>query len=188
MSRAATISKQQILDAAFEIATGEGLAALNIRSAAERCNVSVGSIYNYYPTKGQLIADVVARFWRQAVPADIMRALPGESFIDFYVRIAGELRGVFTEFEENWLVQLATIDKKNLKAGTELEREYFEHIQRGMLAVLEADGSIDRTVFGEDLTPEQVCSLAWGSIMMSLRNPALTSTMAALLRRTLYSG
>ncbi len=187
MSRAATITKQQILDAAFDLATTEGLAALNIRSAAERCNVSVGSIYNYYPTKGMLIADVVAKFWMQAVPADIMRAHPGETFLEFYVRIARSLRDVFAEFEENWLVQLASIDKRSLQAGTELEQAYFQHIQNGMLTVLEADGSINHEAFGPDMTREQLCSLAWGSIMMSLRNPALVDTFAALMRRALYT-
>lgn len=186
MSRSATITKQQILDAAFEIATGEGLAALNIRSAAERCNVSVGSIYNYYHTKGQLIADVVARFWRQAIPADLMRAHPGETYLDFYIRIAADLRGVFEEFEENWLVQLVAIDKCSLQASTQLEQEYFQHIQKGMLEVLEADTTVDRSIFGADLQPEQLCSLSWGSIMMSLRNPELAETFAAVLRRTLY--
>lgn len=186
MTRTATISKQQLLDAAFSIATEEGLAHLNIRKIAERCNVSVGSLYNYFPTKGDLIADVVARFWRQAVPADIMRTHPGESFIDFYERISEDMRAVFAEFQENWLAQLATIDKSNLKAGMELEQEYFEHIQRGMLAVLEADEGIDKSAFDDEFTPEQVCAFAWGSLIMSLRKPDMTHTLAVILRRVLY--
>ena len=54
------ISKQQILDAAFALASESGLAGLSIRDVARACNVAVGTVYNSYPTKNDLVNDVVA--------------------------------------------------------------------------------------------------------------------------------
>ncbi|MEF9925366.1 MAG: TetR/AcrR family transcriptional regulator, partial [Raoultibacter sp.] len=65
------IDKQAIQDAAYALAESEGLAALSIRSVASACGVSVGSIYNYYPTKDALLVDVIARFWGTAFRNDL---------------------------------------------------------------------------------------------------------------------
>lgn len=66
MGNRPVISKEQILDAAYEIATTKGLGALSIRAVAAACGVAVGTVYNSYPTKSDLVNDVVGRFWQRA--------------------------------------------------------------------------------------------------------------------------
>lgn len=66
MGNRPVISKEQILDAAYEIATAKGLGALSIRAVAAACGVAVGTVYNSYPTKSDLVNDVVGRFWQRA--------------------------------------------------------------------------------------------------------------------------
>ena len=51
MGNKPVISKQQILDTAFAIASESGLSGLSIREVARACNVAVGTVYNSYPTK-----------------------------------------------------------------------------------------------------------------------------------------
>ena len=46
MGNRPVISKEQILDAAYEIATTKGLGALSIRAVAAACGVAVGTVYN----------------------------------------------------------------------------------------------------------------------------------------------
>ena len=59
-------SREQILDAAKEIAALEGATQISIRGVAKACGVSVGSIYNYFPTKSELVIAVIEDFWRGA--------------------------------------------------------------------------------------------------------------------------
>lgn len=66
MGNRPVISKEQILDVAYEIATTKGLGALSIRAVAAACGVAVGTVYNSYPTKSDLVNDVVGRFWQRA--------------------------------------------------------------------------------------------------------------------------
>jgi AcrR family transcriptional regulator len=51
-----------------------GFAATTIRSVAAACNVGVGTVYNYFPSKEMLIATFVADEWR--IYLDAMKALP----------------------------------------------------------------------------------------------------------------
>ena len=87
MGNKPVISKQQILDTAFAIASESGLSGLSIREVARACNVAVGTVYNSYPTKYDLVNDVVGRFWNEALAErfpDVPRRLLFCSFIFQY--------------------------------------------------------------------------------------------------------
>ena len=49
-------SKEEILKNSRELIREKGWAAVSIRSVASACGVSVGSIYNYYDSKAELIS------------------------------------------------------------------------------------------------------------------------------------
>lgn len=52
-------SKEEILKASREFIRTQGWSALNIRSLATACGVSVGSIYNYFDSKAKLVESTV---------------------------------------------------------------------------------------------------------------------------------
>lgn len=105
--------------------------------------MAVGTIYNYYPAKGDLIADVVERFWKQAVTDELMRPFPGEGFVEFCERLSHELHGIFGGFRDTWLVQMAMMDRPSLEESRRKEAAYFEHVRAGLEAVLASDARVD---------------------------------------------
>ncbi len=56
-------SKEQILKASRELIQRQGWSAVNIRSVAAACGVSVGSIYNYFDSKAALVGAAVESVW-----------------------------------------------------------------------------------------------------------------------------
>ena len=56
-------SKEDILKNSRELIREKGWAAVSIRSVASACGVSVGSIYNYYDSKAELISATVESVW-----------------------------------------------------------------------------------------------------------------------------
>ena len=52
-------SKEEILKTSRELLQKQGWSAVNIRSVAAACGVSVGSIYNYFSSKTELIGTIV---------------------------------------------------------------------------------------------------------------------------------
>ena len=56
-------SKEAILNVCRELIITQGWEAINIRTVAAACNVSVGSIYNYFNSKSDLIAATVESVW-----------------------------------------------------------------------------------------------------------------------------
>ena len=57
------ISKDEILKASRELIRQQGWSAVSIRSVAAACGVSVGSIYNYFSSKSDLIGATVESVW-----------------------------------------------------------------------------------------------------------------------------
>ena len=56
-------SKQEILKTSRELIQQQGWSAVSIRSVASACGVSVGSIYNYFDSKAELITATVESVW-----------------------------------------------------------------------------------------------------------------------------
>ena len=64
MNKTAT-SRQALLEAAREIARRDGLGHISIRRTAAMCGVSIGTVYNYYPAKADLVLAVIEDFWKR---------------------------------------------------------------------------------------------------------------------------
>ena len=58
-------SDKAILQASRTLLQEQGWTALNIRSVAAACGVSVGSIYNRFGSKSQLVAATVESIWQE---------------------------------------------------------------------------------------------------------------------------
>ena len=57
-------SKEEILRISRELIQTQGWKAINIRAVAKECNISIGSIYNYFHNKSDLIVATVESVWQ----------------------------------------------------------------------------------------------------------------------------
>ena len=190
MGSRATISREQILNAACSLAEERGLHALGIRDVAERCGVSVGSVYNYYPHKAELVADAVERYWLSSLPEGVVRTMhasAGLDFLAFCEQAASQLAAPLREFRERWLRDVEKLDARSLAAARAREAACFSHIRRGLAAVLAGDPCVDRSLFGGAVTPEALCEHVWEGLLASLRRgDGSCAVLFALLGRALY--
>ena len=62
-------SRQALLAASRTVARRQGLGGLSIRAVAAEARVSVGSVYNYFSGKTELLAATVEEVWMQILSA-----------------------------------------------------------------------------------------------------------------------
>lgn len=207
MGNRPVISKDQILGAAYEIATTQGLGALSIRAVATACGVAVGTVYNSYPTKSDLVNDVVGRFWQRALSGCMAMANGGEEaesanssspcssaefehddFVAFCRQLSGEVGRALEEFRSDFLEGLAALGSYDLAGARRREAASFAHVRQGLQMALERDPAICRKKLVGALAPDRVCDLVWETMVdAARRKKPLDETLFALLRDTLYS-
>lgn len=84
---------EAILEAATRILDEEGLAGLTTNRVAERAGVSIGSLYQYYPSRDAILAELVRRM-RLSMSAELLatieaaRPLPLEAAVPMLLKAA----------------------------------------------------------------------------------------------------
>ncbi len=59
------ISQEKLIIIAKDIITKDGLTNFSIRNIAKKANVSIGSIYKYFPTKNDILIAIIAQSWNR---------------------------------------------------------------------------------------------------------------------------
>ena len=87
---------QRLLEEARRQIEESGFGALTIRSVAKACGVSVGTVYNYYPSKEALVASFMLDDWMECV-AFIQAAADECQTLDPVLRVIHEKLRLFMD-------------------------------------------------------------------------------------------
>lgn len=167
MKKSAT-SKEDLLKIAKDIASREGIGSLNIRRLAAESGIAIGTVYNYYPSKGDVVGAVIEDFWRNVFHGSHFDA-DSDDFVgscrDIYLR----LRENLMSFREEFLKEMEALSRADQKRGKELESFYLEHIKEGMLSILERDWRVDDGIWSEAFTRRRFVSFAFSNMVLLLQ-------------------
>lgn len=179
-------SKEEILKTSRELIRQQGWRAVNIRSVAAACGVSVGSIYNYFDSKSDLAGATVESVWCEIFqrPADETVFQDTLACIRWaYQRMAygcKQYPGFFTLHSLGFLQEDRADGKRRMEQA-------WQHILDGLCAVLNRDGKIRPDAFTEQFTVEKFADVLF-SLMLSalLRQDYDPTAVLEMTRRTLY--
>lgn len=179
-------SKEEILRTSRELIRQQGIAALNVRSVAAACGVSVGSIYNYFSSKSELVGAAVESIWCEIFhqPEDATVFQDTRSCISWmYERMAygyREYPGFFTLHSLGFMQEEKPDGKRRMQ-------QTWQHILDGLCFVLRRDPRIRPDAFNDHFTPEIFADVLF-SLMLSalLRRDYDPSAVLEIVRRTLY--
>ncbi len=90
--------KIMILSAAKEELFLHGYTTLTIRKIAKKCNIAVGTMYNYFPSKDMLVAEIILCDWNHCLT--VMKE-ESEQASDIYSALIA-IYDVLKKFRENY--------------------------------------------------------------------------------------
>lgn len=182
----AVTSKEEILKTSRELIRRQGWSAVSIRSVAAGCGVSVGSIYNYFDSKTDLIGATVESVWCEifhrpeddAVFRDVQACIAW-----MYQRMAygcERYPGFFTLHSLGFL-------REDKAAGKRRMQQTWQHILAGLCSVLKQDVRIRPDAFTEQFTAEKFADVLFSQMLSALlRQDYDPSAVLEIVRRTLY--
>lgn len=178
-------TRDELLQVSRRLVCCQGWSAVNIRSIAAECGISVGSVYHYFASKQELAEATGDSIWQEIfcrpeddrVMGDILEFLTW-----VYRRMelgAGRYPGFFTLHSAEYL----RMDGQD-QQRTGQHRQYIHDI---LCQVLRADSAIRGDAFDDSFTREQFAhvlfSLIFASLLQGEHDPRPVVEMA---RRTLY--
>lgn len=152
MNKVAT-SKEAILAASRTIVMEKGISAVSMRSVADACSVAVGSLYNYFPSKADLLSAAVADVWR-----DIFH-LSGDctacdSFSSCLALLFESIREGCAKYPGFFTFHSVTFTAGDKEKGRLMMQQYFGHIKESLLCVLKNDRMVRPDAFNGSLNAE----------------------------------
>ena len=151
-----TETLERLQDAALELFAREGYAAVSMRAIAARTGVQAGALYKYFPTKQDILFDLLAGHmlalevaWREDAGSEL------SDFVRFHVRYhLTLLREMFISYME-----LRSLEPENFRRIRELRRGY-EAIPRQMIEEGIAKGAFN--VVDTEVTTRAIIALLNG--------------------------
>lgn len=142
MSRIIENPKQLILGKAKEILYDDGYQRLSMRNVAKACDIALGTIYNYYPTKKDLVVEMMTEYWHEYICK--VQAIVNSEY-DFYVKlenIFSDLKNFIKTFKDVWLKPELYDNPDYVKSGADREYIYIEKLIRLIEKILIKDNRV----------------------------------------------
>lgn len=117
-----------ILNKAKEILSKQGYSKLNMRAIAKSCDIALGTIYNYYPTKKELILAMMIDYWQEYFKVIDIIINSEDEFYSKLNKIFNELSRFINKFKAEWLKPELYEKPDYVKDGIEKEFIYIEKL------------------------------------------------------------
>lgn len=140
-----------ILTTSKTIALTQGIEAINIRLVAKQSGISIGSVYNYFPSKTDLIITTIKEIWQQIF--DIQNVnFDNFDFLDcikWFVSIITDCKTQYPNFFNSHSISFTSAQKSK---GKQTMDSFLTDIKKILISVLDKDKNIRKNVFDNNLT------------------------------------
>lgn len=160
-------SRDAILTKSREIVMEKGISSINMRTVANTCGVAVGSIYNYFPSKADLISATVEDIWK-----DIFHmkgeALVSERFIDCLDWLFGSIQTGCLRYPNFFTLHSVSFASNDKTKGRMMMESYIRHMKQCLLNILLDDVTVRQDAFNEKLAAEDFVGMIFTLMLSTL--------------------
>lgn len=160
-------SRESILNVSRELVRTQGWKAVNIRTVAEANSVSVGTIYNYFNTKSDLITAIVESIWHDIFHhAENINTF--DSFINCVEWIFNCMEKGNQKYPDFFILHSMSLLGEEKSNGKYLMAQSWNHIKNGFSIALANDRNIRSDIFDEVFTEKQFIDIIFSLVISSL--------------------
>lgn len=174
--------RDTLIHLARETCLRDGAEAINIRDLARQAGVSVGTVYNYFAGKDEILLTLTEAYWRDTL-RDMRKAIHSTSFV--------------AQMREVYAFLLARMDSAgsllmgSLRNVESVGRERMQSMQNALGTALvqrmDADPAISDAIWTETFTKEGYADFILMNLLLLLRAKAKDiGFFLEILQRTLY--
>ncbi len=175
--------RQCLLDCARRIECDEGADGLSIRKLASEANIAIGTVYNYFESKQEVLLAMTEEYWN-----DALRQMQGSITAE---RFSEQIRQIYAFLAEK-LNDCAKVLMMSLREDAESGRARMTSMQdtvvQALVRRLENDSSIRKNLWSDSFPKEAFASFVLDNLFVALRQPREeVDFLVEIIERILYS-
>lgn len=145
-------SKEAILEVSRQIVIEKGLSDINMRLVANECGIALGSIYNYFPSKADLLTATIESIWKDIfyMNGEIFNS---QNFINCISELFKMIKTGSNKYPEFFTLHSMVFAMEDKVKGRQIMEKSLKHLKNKLLEVLNNDNYIRTNAFNEILTP-----------------------------------
>lgn len=178
-------SKEEILEVCKDIVSKEGIQALNMRKVASNSNIALGSLYNYFSNKNDLVFETIESVWK-----DIFNLYPNEentSFINYIEYIFNNIQKGIKKYPNFFNAHSFSIAQNKRGIARKSMMEYFSCIKDEIMKAMYLDKNIKENKFSNDFTRKAYSEFIFDNILfLLLAQKKDCKVLIETINRTLY--
>jgi len=175
--------RQCLLACARRIECTEGTDALSIRKLASEANIAVGTVYNYFESKQEVLLAMTEEFWHEAL-REMQGTITGERFSEQICQIYAFLAFKLNDCAKTLMMSL----RDNAEGGRARMASMQETVGRAMVQRLENDKFIRKNLWNERFTKEAFATFVMDNMLFALRQSQENiDFFAEVIERILYA-
>ncbi|MEG0441902.1 MAG: TetR/AcrR family transcriptional regulator [Oscillospiraceae bacterium] len=179
-------SRDAILKTCRQLVSENGFNGLTMRSVALACNVALGSLYNYFPSKNDLTIATIESVWQDIFHME-RPCEPCCSFLDYVQQIFERVSAGITAYPNCFTAHSIGVAGSDKTQARQTMEHYFTHMRGGLLTALQQDKKVREDAFSKTFTPEELADFVLSALLSQLmQQKASCQLLLEILHRTLY--
>lgn len=179
-------SKEEILKICKKLSAEKGLQALNMRTVAGECGIALGTLYNYFADKEDLLISTISKLWQDLFSLPPQHDEANLLFSEYVEMIFVNIRERTAEYPDFFSTHSSVIAiSGKSRALSAMERCMME-IRATLMSVLQKDSAVVEDVFDGELTRERFVEFVLDNIFLLIMQKKPCGTLIAVIGRTIY--
>ena len=156
--------KNSLIDCAHTIASTQGIEAINLRNLAQYAHVSVGTIYNYFKNKDELLMALTQFYWKDAYKT-IKTQCYGYPLLEALPLLYRIIKTSLDASLGQLLSSMSSIEVMSSRQLSLMQQD----LKQFIIYMINADNSISSNCFDDVLSKEQFAQFIVDYMFIYLR-------------------
>lgn len=185
MNKAVT-SKEDILAVSKKMVADKGMQAINMRSVAKQCGVAVGSVYNYFPSKNDLMIAVIDAIWKEIIQGISDRTL-SSGFVESTEKLFYSVKSGGEKYPFFFSIHSMSVAKSGKDKGRETMNKYFKSVKADLLHSLQNDQRVKQEFFSDKCTQTDFIEFVFSNLIsLLMREQDSCDLLIEIIKGTIY--
>lgn len=160
-------SKEEILAVSKKLVAESGIQAINMRNVAKQCGVAVGSVYNYFPSKDDLMIAVIDAIWKEIIQG-ISDCTLSSGFLENIEKLFYSVKSGGEKYPFFFSIHSMSVAKSGKDKGRETMNQYFACVKSDLLRSLQKDQRVKQEFFSEKCTETDFIEFVFSNLISLL--------------------